>query len=56
MIDSQAVRDYLLGLQDRITDAIAAVDGQAFLTDNWEKPPPSACAAVAARASWRAAP
>ncbi|HBD37968.1 MAG TPA: oxygen-dependent coproporphyrinogen oxidase, partial [Cupriavidus sp.] len=39
MIDSQAVRDYLLGLQDRITDAIAAVDGQAFLTDNWEKPP-----------------
>jgi coproporphyrinogen III oxidase len=39
MIDSQAVRDYLLGLQDRITDAIAAVDGQAFLTDTWEKPP-----------------
>ncbi|KAB0604658.1 oxygen-dependent coproporphyrinogen oxidase [Cupriavidus pauculus] len=39
MIDSQAVRDYLLGLQDRITDAIGAVDGQAFLTDHWEKPP-----------------
>ncbi|MEN7527117.1 oxygen-dependent coproporphyrinogen oxidase [Cupriavidus sp. DL-D2] len=39
MIESQAVRDYLLGLQDRITDAIAAVDGQPFLTDNWEKPP-----------------
>ncbi|RZT42801.1 oxygen-dependent coproporphyrinogen oxidase [Cupriavidus agavae] len=39
MIDSQAVRDYLLGLQNRITDAIAAVDGQPFLTDTWEKPP-----------------
>ena len=39
MIDSQAVRDYLLGLQDRITDATGAVDGQAFLTDSWEKPP-----------------
>ena len=39
MIDSQAVRAYLLGLQDRITDAIAAVDGQAFSTDAWEKPP-----------------
>ncbi|KAI3592763.1 Coproporphyrinogen III oxidase, aerobic [Cupriavidus sp. U2] len=39
MIDSQAVRDYLLGLQDRITDAVAAIDGQAFLTDSWEKPP-----------------
>jgi len=39
MIDSQAVRAHLLGLQDRITDAIAAVDGQPFLTDEWEKPP-----------------
>ncbi|CAG2140627.1 Oxygen-dependent coproporphyrinogen-III oxidase [Cupriavidus yeoncheonensis] len=39
MIDSQAVRAYLLGLQDRITDAVAALDGQPFLTDAWEKPP-----------------
>lgn len=39
MIDSQAVRAYLLGLQDRITDAIGAIDGQPFLTDTWEKPP-----------------
>ncbi len=39
MIDSQAVRAYLLGLQDRITDAVAAIDGQPFLTDTWEKPP-----------------
>ncbi|MGO4813760.1 oxygen-dependent coproporphyrinogen oxidase [Cupriavidus sp. 2MCAB6] len=39
MIDSQAVRAYLLGLQDRITDAVAAIDGTAFSTDAWEKPP-----------------
>lgn len=39
MIDSQAIRAYLLGLQDRITDAISALDGQPFATDAWEKPP-----------------
>ncbi|NSX18004.1 oxygen-dependent coproporphyrinogen oxidase [Cupriavidus taiwanensis] len=39
MIDSQAVRAYLLGLQDRITDAIGAIDGQPFLTDAWDKAP-----------------
>ncbi|MDW3683365.1 oxygen-dependent coproporphyrinogen oxidase [Cupriavidus sp. CV2] len=39
MIDSQALRAYLLGLQDRITDAVAAIDGKAFSTDAWEKPP-----------------
>ncbi len=34
-----AVRDYLQGLQARITDAIAAVDGQgSFLADAWRKP------------------
>ncbi|KDP89215.1 coproporphyrinogen III oxidase [Cupriavidus sp. SK-3] len=38
-MDSQAVRAYLLGLQDRITDAVAAIDGKAFSTDAWEKPP-----------------
>lgn len=38
MIDSQAVRAYLLGLQDRITDAVAAIDGKAFSIDDWEKP------------------
>ncbi len=35
---SQPVRDYLLGLQDSITTAIAAVDGGRFLSDAWEKP------------------
>jgi coproporphyrinogen III oxidase len=33
-----AVRDYLLGLQSRITSSIAGVDGGSFLTDAWEKP------------------
>jgi coproporphyrinogen III oxidase len=32
-----AVRDYLQGLQQRITDAIAALDGGSFLADAWRK-------------------
>ncbi len=32
------VRSYLTGLQSRITDAIAAIDGGRFLVDAWEKP------------------
>ena len=32
------VRDYLTGLQTRITGAIAAIDGGSFLVDPWEKP------------------
>ncbi|MDT8991548.1 oxygen-dependent coproporphyrinogen oxidase [Curvibacter sp. APW13] len=35
---SQGVSQWLQGLQGRITDAIAAVDGNAFLADAWEKP------------------
>ncbi len=34
-----AVRSYLLDLQARITTAVAAVDGGAFLHDSWEKAP-----------------
>ena len=34
-----AVREYLLGLQARITSAVAALDGGVFLKDIWEKPP-----------------
>ncbi len=37
-IDIQALRDYFLGLQDRITEAISAIDGDAFAEDAWEKP------------------
>ncbi len=33
------VRAYLMGLQQRITSAVAKMDGTAFLTDTWEKPP-----------------
>jgi coproporphyrinogen III oxidase len=33
------VRNYLLGLQERITGAIAALDGGSFLSDAWEKAP-----------------
>ena len=31
------VRPYLLDLQQRITDALAAMDGQHFVTDSWQK-------------------
>ena len=33
------VRDYLLGLQARVTAAVAAVDGGRFVVDAWEKAP-----------------
>jgi coproporphyrinogen III oxidase len=33
------VRTYLVGLQERITKAIAALDGGSFLSDPWQKPP-----------------
>jgi coproporphyrinogen III oxidase len=38
-LPSLVVGDYLRGLQARITGAIAELDGAAFLTDAWEKPP-----------------
>lgn len=36
---SDTVRSYLIGLQDRIISAIAAIDGGPFVTDPWEKEP-----------------
>jgi coproporphyrinogen III oxidase len=36
---TDAVRAHLQGLQASITNAIAALDGSAFLTDAWEKAP-----------------
>jgi len=33
------VRIFLLGLQQRITDAMAEVDGQPFASDHWQKEP-----------------
>ena len=32
------VRDYLIGLQDRITSTVAVVDGGSFVVDHWKKP------------------
>ena len=38
-IDLSSVRSFLLDLQERITDATANVDGQAFVADHWQKSP-----------------
>jgi coproporphyrinogen III oxidase len=40
---TQRVRDYLTGLQDRITSTVAVVDGGRFVVDRWKKP---ACESV----------
>ncbi len=37
--DISGVRAFLLGLQARITDAIAEIDGQSFVADDWQKEP-----------------
>ena len=37
-MQTQAVRDYLLGLQQRIVDAMQLADGQPFITDAWLRP------------------
>ena len=36
--DTNAVRTWLLSLQERIVSAVEAVDGQQFLRDSWERP------------------
>lgn len=38
MPDSNAVRNWLLSLQERIVSAVEAVDGKPFLRDSWERP------------------
>ena len=35
--DISGVRAFLLGLQERITSAIAELDGQPFVADHWQK-------------------
>lgn len=37
-INTQIVRDYLLGLQDRISTGMASIDGKSFVEDSWVKP------------------
>ncbi len=39
MLETGAVRDYLLGLQGRIVAALEAADGQSFRSDAWTRPP-----------------
>ena len=35
----EPVKDFLLGLQQRITSGLSEIDGHAFISDPWEKPP-----------------
>jgi coproporphyrinogen III oxidase len=37
-MNTQPVRDYLLGLQSRIVAAFQAEDGKAFISDGWTRP------------------
>lgn len=37
-IDTAAVREYLLGLQSRIVNALQAEDGKTFVRDGWQRP------------------
>jgi coproporphyrinogen III oxidase len=37
-VDSQSVRQYLLGLQERIVSTFERLDGKPFVRDVWEKP------------------
>ena len=39
VLDTAAVRSYLLGLQQRIVTALEALDGGQFLSDDWHKAP-----------------
>ena len=38
MVDTQRVREYLLGLQGRIVGAFETEDGTPFLRDGWQRP------------------
>jgi coproporphyrinogen III oxidase len=40
-VDTQSVREYLLGLQRRIVERFEQLDGKLFRADMWEKPPGS---------------
>lgn len=37
-IDISSLREFFLGLQDRITEKISAIDGKTFAEDAWKKP------------------
>ncbi|OZA10730.1 MAG: coproporphyrinogen III oxidase, partial [Polynucleobacter sp. 24-46-87] len=37
-INIAELKNYFLGLQDRITTAMSTLDGKVFMVDAWEKP------------------
>jgi coproporphyrinogen III oxidase len=37
-IDITALKNYFLGLQERITSAMSTLHGKAFISDEWHKP------------------
>jgi coproporphyrinogen III oxidase len=37
-MDSASVKTYLTSLQNRIVDALSAIDGKPFLADSWQRP------------------
>ncbi|MCZ8258001.1 MAG: coproporphyrinogen III oxidase, partial [Polaromonas sp.] len=39
MTELSVVKDFLLALQARITDAVSAIDGRPFVPDRWQKEP-----------------
>lgn len=39
MMNTQAVRDYLLGLQRDIVASLERLDGQSFISDGWQREP-----------------
>ena len=39
MLNTLIVREYLLGLQQQIVEALQRVDGNAFVSDGWEREP-----------------
>jgi len=39
MTDLSSVGSYLLGLQQRVTSAVAELDGTPFVADPWQKQP-----------------
>jgi len=39
LLDTRSVRDYLLQLQQRIVTALENIDGELFISDDWQKEP-----------------
>jgi len=48
-INVDQIRQYFLGLQERITAGMSEVDGKTFATDSWTKPADANSRAMVAR-------